>query len=306
MPTLRSKLAQFRWQNGTGFVLEGRRTRPTAKELIHALVRHEIDAHRSVGLPTRYFLGNFEERQKEFGSATATKALTDETRHSIFWTVLDEMEIGRSFNLIASTLAGNPNIDRKRLVAAVRKRLEAIGVEDWRNAILEDLTVLPLAKIYRHELDQGKALGDDLRVALREQGQNLLSAPSAVRERWFELVDFVTPSARATLLKNLRDRLYAGNPVENIEELIFIGGERLMTEGKFAEESDRTARHVLVPLLGSEDGRSIVVEQGEFFAKIASKSAKETKLDMQELLDAIGPDVGESDDIDVLRKTLRL
>jgi hypothetical protein len=246
-----------------------------------------VTENSSDNISTSYLLTNLESLSDDIGDDLLNRCIEDVSTRHAFWSALDEIENGPPFDNAIARLGEVEQFDHNRLTGVVRARLENADQAKWSGAITEGAPPYELAQIFQSDLEQKKLAGDSLKLALQESRPLLLKSQGAVRERWFSLVTLLSKSARATMLRNLRDSLQAGNEVTELGNLIVIGGTMLMTEGKFADDPDKTARHVILPLVSHEEGRAVLEEQDSFFKSIASKSERETKAAIIEALDAV-------------------
>ena len=205
-----------------------------------------------------------------------------------FWTTLRAIEDGAAFENAVWRLSQVEAIDRTQLLDAMRDRLENQDQAAWQGAITNGASPYGLAGMFQSDFDQQKLANDNLGIALNESRPALLHMDADARERWFTLIGLVPENARTTSLRNLRDSLLAGAEVTDLAGLIMTGGERLMRQGKFTDEADKTGRHVIRPLIDSEEGRVALHVQARFFAQIVTKSETDTQAAIADALTAIG------------------
>ena len=51
------------------------------------------------------------------------------------------------------------------------------------------------------------------------------------------------------MLKGIRDQIQSGAEANNLGSLVQIGGNSLLKDGKFGDNPDKTARHLILPLI---------------------------------------------------------
>jgi len=180
-----SALTWYLWQESVTFALEALPTRASFAPVIWELARREIESNQAAGIASSYLLDNVETIENALGVATFEQAITNVWSREDFWPALEAIPLGRSFDHVVKVLGGLDGVDKIQLVELVRKRLESISPEGWRNAILEGVTPIGLAEIYRSELGETKSLGEELRSALADQASAMLTVTSPIRQRWF-------------------------------------------------------------------------------------------------------------------------
>jgi energy-coupling factor transporter ATP-binding protein EcfA2 len=305
---VRKALFWYLWGNPTTYAHKASKTRPSLKPIIDKLLQLDIESQNPNGISAAYLFANIELLKKDAGQELFNKCLRDISSRDDFWTSLSSLEMGRTYDNAVETIAQLEEIDRSKLIEAVREKLKSASTEDWNQAIFEDVAPANLSRFYHVELGQSDELGDELKVALTEAAPSLLENVEAVLIRWFLFTKFITRNARATLFKNLRDAILAGNATNNISALVSVGGESFLSDGKFDEAPDKVTRHIVMPLIASEEGREVLRIQTDFFARMIKSSEGDTKASILEMLDTVkaGFDKSEYEEFDNYTSSLGL
>lgn len=285
------------------FALEAMPSRKSLRPAIGELAKFCVSENDCVGLSTSYVLNHVSSLGSLIGEQVLDSALTNLTRRDNFWTALESIQSGPRYEAALLRLNGLNGVDDDRLLDDLKKRLSELADENWQEGIADEGIAYRFAKLYGHEMGQTGNLGDELKAALKEHRLQLLNAENPVRERWFFLTAFVSAGTRATLYKNLRDTIHAGSNVEDLGGLIKAGGARFLVEGKFADASDKTARHVILPLLASNDGVAVLDDHVELFGAVLKGSDKETKVAAREAMDSLNSST-ETDEQEASRGVL--
>lgn len=305
----RLHLAIWRYLNGNGttYLLERQYKWPQLGKLAQGVMLYDIAEHRGAGITGRYLLDHAEEFRDQFGSSIFEQVLGFiQARSDFLSKALPDTANGINYEIVMRTLASGGAAKRENLVADVRARLEALDTADWRTAITQGSAAQGLVHLYRVDLGQSKALGDDLKNALVEERAQVIAPDPDVRTRWFELTHYLKKSSRITLYKNLRDTLLAGGEVEALDQLMRAGGEDFLRDGKFADEADKTARHIVLPLLASPAGRDVAKKHSDYFREIVTKSSKDSRTEIGEQLASATDDPAEQQERETLRLLLKL
>jgi len=284
---LDSSLSWYLKKDRITFALEALPSRKSLRPAIGELAKLCVSEKDCVGLSTSYVLNNVSSLGSLIGEQLLDTALTSLGRRDNFWAALEAVESGPQYEAAFLRLNGLDGVDGDQLLDDLKKRLSELVSEDWQEGIAEEGVAYRFAKLYGDEMGQKGDLGDELKAALKEHRPQLLNAENPVRERWFFLSAFVSAGTSATLFKNLRDTIQAGSQVEDLGGLIRAGGARFLEEGKFADASDKSARHVILPLLASNDGAAVLDGQAELFSAILKGSDKETKVAAREAMDSL-------------------
>lgn len=286
LTSLDAALDWYRPSQRTTFALKAQKTRPSFVPVIRALARLGVTENSSNGITTSYLLTNLASLSEALGEELLDKCVTDAGRRPDFWSSLDELEIGAVYDANVVRLSKVDTIDRGKLIDDIRAKLERTDQATWDGAIRQGSPPYDLALMFRSDFGQKAIASDHLKQALTDSRTELLKTDGAMRENWFSLVGFIPKTSRVVMLRSLKDGLLAGNEVVELADLIAIGGEMLMSEGKFADEADKTARHVILRLVSQDSGRSALLAQAAFFKGVVAKSDKDTKAAIAEALEA--------------------
>ena len=292
---VRTALLWYTWSNPTIFAHKALKTRPSLQPVIRELLRYEVSKHNSTGISSEYLFGNFDDFVKNLGDDLVEKLLSDMSERPDFWSGLESVNIGPSYDAAISSLAAISNFDRNKLIEAVLNRLKGVELENWRTAIQDGGAPYGLVDILNSNLNQISELGDELTNALTESLNSLAHADEDMRQRWILFSKFVSKGSRTTLFKNLRDIILSGQDFANLSGFFGLAGFELLELGKFSEEADKTARHIVLPLLGQTEGIDFLGEHSTYFSKIVSMCDAETKSTIDEKFRAMND---EQDGID--------
>lgn len=284
---LDSSLSWYVEKDRITFALKALPSRKSLRPAIGELAKLCVLEGDCDGLSTSYVLNHVSSLSGLIGEQVLNSALTTLVRRDDFWNALGAVQSGPRYEAAFLKLNCLDGVNGDQLLDDLVRRLSEFVSEGWQDGIAEEGVAYRFAKLYGDEMNQTGHLGDELKAALKEYGSQLMDAENPVRERWFFLTAFVSAGTSATLFKNLRDTIHAGSHVEDLAGLIRAGGERFLEKGKFADASDKTARHVILPLLASNDGVAVLDEQAELFGKILADSDKETKVAAREALESL-------------------
>lgn len=297
-------LRWYLWKEGLPFALKILPKVPTVAPLIWGLVQQDIEQNEARNVSVTFLLGNIVKIESVLGTDRLDELVLLKSRNEVFWEKILAMSLGGAFNVTVRSLSKGRDTDMQRLVAMVESRLSSVAQDAWLAAILSAKAPFELTGIYRNELGGRKAFGEELRSALHEEVPGLLTADGEVRSRWFKLSELISKSSRITLYRNLRDVILAGAEVNELNELLIIGGFEFLDMGKFNDESDRSSRHIVQPLLRSNSGRRYIEDHIEFFSSVMSRSDEETRNATAEYLNS---EVNEDlDDVSNIIKKLNL
>lgn len=284
----KSALHWYTWGDSTSYVLREQKNRGSFLPVMQLVVKDEVEEYKSGGIPTANLLNNLEVMERYLGPELITNAIADKSQAPEFWTNFEGMKVGRTLTRVVTDLANIPDFDLEKLATVVRAKLDAVDLPAWREAIQEDLEPIGLAATYRNNLGKTEALGDDLKQALSEQLPCLTTASPKMRRAWFTLSRHVSKNARATMYKNLRDGLLAGTlaDADSLADLLLAGGLALTAEGKFADEPDKVARHIVLPMCGVEDGWEVVKRDAALYRAALTASEPDSRDEVREFLTA--------------------
>lgn len=298
-------LARYHPSQRTMVALNARTKAPSFISVIRALSKLNVTQNASAHITTTYLLENLPTLTKDLGDELLTTCIAHVSKRENFWPALGKLEIGASYDQAVRRLSIVEEVDKERLTADLRARLEGADREAWSGAIRQGSAPYALAQIFRADFGQKSLGGDSFTLALTESRSDLLMSDGAMRERWFALAALVSKNARTTMLRSLRDALLAGTDVAALDNLIATGGETLMTVGKFGDEPDKTARHIVLPLVNQESGRAVLRSEVSFFESVVAKSEPDTKAAIFEALDAVAEgDEGQSEAVAELKRAL--
>jgi hypothetical protein len=284
-----TNLSWYRPDERIMVALRARPKVPSFAPVIDALVKREISEGGSKFISTSYALSNFSNISSIVGDELLNKSIVDMQARSDFWASLRKIASDAVYLSAVDRLALVDSIDKKLLLAEVRERLQAADQDAWNEAISAGTKLFDIAQSYEEEFSRRLLEGENLKRALLDASTALLSADPAMRKRWFLLANFVSRSSRTTMMRNIRDILLAGSEVTDLAGLIDAGGDDLLKMGKFAEEADKSARHITLPLLIDEAGHQVLLSQDRFFRSVCSECDPETKGALAEALEAAFP-----------------
>jgi len=235
-------------------LMQRSRDRPNEAPLCRAIAARRLDSDPSNLPPSDLLLADSEgfnelmapdQRPAFWGTASAQDG---------FWEQLEALPIDRAAPILHAIVASDVN--KSRLGKALQKLLNAASEADWQGAINSGLEPMSLV-LALDRLDRSTVtLGDGLGTLLRAHVGNLEgTAEEHFRGRWFALARRLTPAGRKTAFKLLRDTLTRGTPIENLLQLLTLGGPSLLTEGEFRKAADGAILHIVLPLTQSEVGR---------------------------------------------------
>ncbi|RXR24942.1 P-loop NTPase fold protein [Sphingobium fluviale] len=286
-------LAWYMDGNRATFTHQGLQSRPSLKPIICELIKRDISEKTASGLTTDHLLTNIKKLDALIGTELLGKALSQASVRADFWPTFEKLKDGRPYDDAVMALSEVDAVDRSKLIENVKIRLAGHDAGTWKEAIFENVSPYNLAEIFGVTMGQSDPLGDGLRTALTDALLQLPQSDEGVRERWFFLSRFVSKDTRATLFKNLRDKIHSGTEFSDFAHLMRSGGSQILNEGKFEEFADKTIRHLTIPLLSTEIGLVYLAENIRFFSSCLAASDEETKNAVQEALLTAQNEFGE-------------
>lgn len=198
-----------------------------------------------------------------------------------FWKLLEKAELkGGSMQIYPALIAAsNPLSDKRRDARKMLSdQLKKVSDSEWVAAVSNDSSLLRLARELREADKRLVTLGAPLFDALTR----LLPAMLASEERpyigaWFASTGLLSAAGRRTLLKNVRDQINGLSELPNLLGLLEAGGEMLLNEAEFAQHADDSVRHILIPLIGSDDGVGWLLKQRDCLGSWMQRSSSSTR-----------------------------
>jgi energy-coupling factor transporter ATP-binding protein EcfA2 len=213
---------------------------PSFAPVIDALIRTEVAQNNSGSITTSYAFANLAALSSIIGEELTAKCLSDLSERVNFWDTLAKLPSDDAYLTAVDRSMSVDSIDKKLLLISIRERLENASEEAWGDAVNKGSTLLSIVQSYKAELARTPLDVDGLKSALMEAMSTIPEADQAMRTRWFSLADLVSKGSRATMLRNLRDSLLAGQKVSDLASLVAVGGDALLVTGKFANDADKT------------------------------------------------------------------
>lgn len=126
--------------------------------------------------------------------------------------------------------------------------------------------------------------------------------PRPFGSRWFQAAKLLSLSAKRTLFANLRDHIKGASDIPRLDELLLQGGAEFLADGKFAEASDSSVRHIILPLLDSTEGLAWLVSNADTLANWITASSEDTQTFLKDQLHhrGSGVDVGAREQLGAL------
>lgn len=259
---------------------------PAFAPVIDELTRLEVTENASSFITPSFALANLDDLSVVLGQDLTIQCLSELSKRSSFWDTLAKLPSDRAYLSAVDRLMSGRVVDQDLVLTSIRERLEGAGEEAWSQTIITGTGLFDIAHTYKAHFTRNLLQGDELKRALSSALPDLPQADSPTRTRWFSLVDLLSKNSRTTMVKMLRDRLLAGQEVTDLAGLIKVGGDLLLVTGKFADEADKTSRHVILPLLSDKDGIATLLANASFFGSIATASEPETKGALTEGIEA--------------------
>lgn len=271
------------------------KTRPSLEPIVREIVKISILSNKGEGLTTSHMLENVVSLEELIGEDLVTKGLAILAGRSDFWSSVESLSNGPSYENAVVKLANVESLDQKRLLEDVKGRLSSQDADSWDKGISDGSFPYSLAEIYGKTFGKAAQFGDEVKTALRSRSSQLPTYDSTLQERWFFLTRFISKGTRVTLFKNLRDTVHSGAEFADLKSLFQNGGRGLLDEGKFEEFGDKTTRHVTIPLIRDERGLFLLAELSEPFSTFLKLSDDDTKSAVLEALDTIGEELVEEE-----------
>ena len=202
-----------------------------------------------------------------------------------FWAEFKKQPPGGNTTTILYALIKSGSGAESEAQADLRERLDAVTSETWEAAIKTGGEPLPLLIALSENTSAKPQIGYQLVDALQKIMPSLLSsADQGVRSRWFGATAFLSPSARPTLFRNLRDQINASPSIPELRSLLVTGTDALLSEGDFADKPDDAVRHVILPLIAGREDLAWLAGQPKAFETWVAKSADTTRVFLTEQL----------------------
>jgi hypothetical protein len=178
------------------------------------------------------------------------------TSYVKFWEYVADTPISTSLNaLLISLLENGDNAIAAR--DAIVAKLNGLSASDWSAAIIENNVAYGLASALADHAPGHSTLFSGLMPALEELDRTVAESSSAeVIQRWFRAAEWLSEASSAVLFKNLRDILLGGAFDLRAQPVLTASPAAFIERGEFEEKADDTIRHIVLPMLADEAGRS--------------------------------------------------
>lgn len=259
-------------------------SRPELLPLIRMIASSWISAGHGLDIPVDLMKSSAPALTRLFDEADAPSFYKTLTDRDDFWAAISRQTLGTLKPLLLALISNEQT--RK---SAAKKLQKALGEIDaaWLKQVIQtgagDYTLIADASVSAYP--EG-SLQEVIRTAAREDV--LASGDQAFRTRWFHLSRVSKPAHRKVLYRTLLDRLAAGTPVVDAPGLLNTGGEALLIEGYIPSIADGLTRHVLQPMLASDEGKAWLLANAEWTAIWVGDSTPETRSTLRDQIGAMG------------------
>lgn len=196
-----------------------------------------------------------------------------------FWTFLKERPLDESKMLALETLIQASSMSTSaRAREEARADIEKLGDAAWKKALFEADVVFSFTTNFLTKegasLNSGSGLyqmlDSECEVALKDSDRELIA-------RWFNLAGFLSAEAIVTMMRTARDCLISITEEDKLLQVVEVGGDLLLANGRFEEKAEEFVRKVVRVLLKSSEGRGWLQSHSPYVVQRLKEAPNETR-----------------------------
>lgn len=233
------------------------------KDFVEVLIGHFVDAGNLGSFDPGEVIKNLSRYRYAVPWRQRDRFLELVNRRADLLTAIETEPLGPPIVEAAKYLQAKGGDTAQRAKAIMRRRVEEADVDAWVVAINQGKE--PYGLIAQFGPDEQPRFGrkSNLCEALSMTIPTLVGTASRdVRARWFELSQLLKSDAQTKVMGELADMLRDASADQALH-LLKVGGARLLKQGGFAKQADRSVETVILPQLQSKDGRDWLKDHDE-------------------------------------------
>lgn len=245
---------------------------PIAKAIFSLRVRS-----RAIGLlPVADILEKLNSYLEMLDQSLHRQFIIELSKYDGFWEQMQKLPLTGNVAQILNVLIEDTAETGTHARTWLLERLNAIEREAWKTSILRGTSPLDVYASLVAVSSEPYAI-PALFDALQETIPDLLSSnDEAFRLRWFQEAQTQGSSKAITLYRYVADQVSSAPQVNEVAQLIRIGGRKFLELSGLSESPDKAVRHVVLPALGEIDGVTTLDKDSEIFSSWIAKSERST------------------------------
>lgn len=264
-------------------------TDPSCMELCRAITSHRVRQNRWGSMFVDTAIAEIDKYLNAMEPDLHTRFLNGFSGYESFWDEIDGDALNVNVQRILTTLSvESPAIAkevRQRARKILKSKLDAVTTTTWQASVRDGSEPLAVAQVLAGTQKAQLGLSSNLFDALTNLRQELVANhPRPFGSRWFQAAKLLSLSAKRTLFANLRDHINGAPDIPRLDELLLQGGAEFLADGKFAEASDSSVRHIILPLLDSTEGLAWLVSNADTLANWITASSEDTQTFLKDQL----------------------
>ena len=230
------------------------RTRPAEAPLYRAMAARRFDANSNAPPEPERLLADFAGFNDLFSPDHRPTFWGRVSQQAGFWALVESLPLDQAAPVLHAILESEA--PKSNVAKELQRRFTRATAQDWEAALGSGSEPMGLVYGLDRLARTSVVVGDRAATQLRTELPKLLQTDDeAWLRRWFVLASRLADSGRRTLFRVLRDALTSGAPTGNLVRLLTTAGQQFIREAQFGEKADASVLHIVLPLIGSEDGR---------------------------------------------------
>ncbi len=264
-------------------------TDPSCMDLCRAVTSHRVRQDRWGNMFVETAIAEIDKYLNAMEPDLHTLFLNGFSGYESFWDEIDEEALNVNVRRILTTLSvASPAIAkevRQRARKVLKSKLDTVTATTWQASVRNGAEPLPVAQVLADTQKAPLGLSSNLFNALTNLRPELVANhPRPFGSRWFQAAKLLSLSAKRTLFVNLRDHINGASEIARLDELLQQGGADFLADGKFAEASDSSVRHIILPLLDSAEGLAWLLRNADTLASWITASSEDTQTFLKDQL----------------------
>ncbi|MGD9766243.1 MAG: hypothetical protein AB7U62_01245, partial [Pseudolabrys sp.] len=225
-----------------------------ARTLIRAVISLRVSAQELGRLFLDRIIDKLPQYLSNIDEALKDSFIAQISAYNTFWDKLGSRALSGNVTTILYSLVHNEGAEKNKAQTFIRERLNTTTSEEWITALKTGVEPILIAIDLANTSGEVQ-IGANLFEALQTVAVEILSNNDpALRKRWLGATALVSQSARKTLSRNIRDKIFGGTEIADMAGLFSLGGHEFLDQGGFADEADESVRHIILPLLSEPNG----------------------------------------------------
>lgn len=264
-------------------------TDPACMDLCRAITSHRVRQNRWGRMFVNTAITEIDKYLNAMEPDLHTPFLNGLSGYDSFWKEIDGEDLNVNVQRILTTLSVESPAITKEVRQHARKilksKLDAVTTATWQASVRDGSEPLPVAQMLAGKQKAPLGLSSNLFDALTNLRPELVANyPRPFGSGWFQAAKLLSLSAKRTLFANLRDQINGASDIPRLDELLQQGGAEFLADGKFAEASDSSVRHIILPLLDSAEGLAWLMDNADTLENWISASSEDTQTFLKDQL----------------------